>query len=99
MLTKNEILTFLRNEKDKLFSNYKLVKIGLFGSYARNEFTENSDVDIIVEFESNTKNLSEKKLALKNFLSEKFNKDVDLCREKYIRPYFKDYILNSAIYV
>jgi uncharacterized protein len=99
MIKRDEILTFLRERKDELFSDYQLIRIGLFGSFARDEGTDNSDIDLIVEFEPNTENLSEKKLKIKMLVAKRFDREVDLCREKYIKPYFKSQILQSAIYV
>jgi predicted nucleotidyltransferase len=99
MIGKEEILAFLKEHKHELFSTHQLVKLGLFGSFARNEHTEKSDIDLIIEFQPNTENISEKKLKLKSFVEHQFKRGVDLCLEKYIKPYFKSHILNSAIYV
>jgi len=99
MIKREDILSFLRESKDDLFSEFQLVKIGLFGSFARNEGGEDSDIDIIVEFQPNTQNLHEKKSKIKELLRRKFNRDVDLCREKYIKPYYKTQILESLFYV
>lgn len=99
MAKREDVLTFLRENKENLFTEFRIVKIGLFGSYARNEQTEDSDIDLIVEFMPNTDNLSEKKAKIKALLTEQFNRKVDLCREKYIKPYIKSQILQSAIYV
>ncbi|HMO41317.1 MAG TPA: nucleotidyltransferase domain-containing protein [Saprospiraceae bacterium] len=99
MIKKDEILSFLKEHKDQLFSEYQLIRIGLFGSFARDEATANSDIDLIVEFEPNTENLSEKKSKIKDLVAKKFDREVDLCREKYIKPYFKHQILQSVIYV
>ena len=99
MIKQGEILAFLRERKEDLFSEYQLVKIGLFGSFARNEATEESDIDLIIEFEPNTQNLHDKKSDIKSLIGKQFNREVDLCREKYIKPYFKPQILKSAIYV
>lgn len=99
MIKREDILSFLRERKDDLFSEFQLVKIGLFGSFARNEGGEDSDIDIIVEFQPNTENLYEKKSRLKELVSRKFNRNVDLCREKYIKPFYKTQILESVIYV
>jgi predicted nucleotidyltransferase len=61
MIGKEEILAFLKEHKHELFSTHQLVKLGLFGSFARNEHTEKSDIDLIIEFQPNTENISEKK--------------------------------------
>jgi len=99
MVTKHKILTFLKAHKDELFTDYNLTKIGLFGSFAKNESSKESDIDLMIEFQPNTPNLYEKKSAIKNRIKKEFGRKVDLCREKYIKPYFKTHILQSAIYV
>ena len=48
MITRSEILQFLRLNKDLFKEKYNVVKIGIFGSYSREEQTDNSDIDIIV---------------------------------------------------
>ncbi|MEZ5032914.1 MAG: nucleotidyltransferase domain-containing protein [Saprospiraceae bacterium] len=98
-INKEEILTFLRDHKEEFLLELQLVRIGLFGSYAMGQANEQSDIDLIVEFQPGTENLSEKKDKLKDLVSERFDKQVDVCREKYIKPYFKQHILQSAIYV
>ena len=99
MIRRDEILNFLKDKKDELFFDYQLIKIGLFGSFARDEGTDHSDIDLIVEFQPDTQNLSEKKTKIKMLVKDRFGREVDLCREKYIKPYFKSQILQSAIYV
>lgn len=99
MVQRDDILTFLREKKDEFFSEFQVIKIGLFGSYARNENSEDSDIDLIVEFQPNTENLFEKKNKIKALIRKEFNRNVDLCREKYIKPYYKSQILKTAIYV
>ncbi len=49
-ITKEEILQKLKEIKPSLQEKYNLTELALFGSYARNEQTENSDIDIMVEF-------------------------------------------------
>ncbi len=99
MLNKEEILFYLKENKEILFSEYRLSRLGLFGSFALGEASESSDIDLLIEFLPETENLSEKKYKLKSTLRERFNREVDLCREKYIKPYFKTQIQKSVIYV
>lgn len=80
------------------YSRFKITKIGIFGSLAREEQTSESDIDILVEFEENTDDLFEKKLELKEFLSERFQTSIDLCREKSIKPVFRPLIMKDLIY-
>jgi predicted nucleotidyltransferase len=51
MKTRAEILEILRREKPELVQRYGLSKLALFGSYAREDQREDSDVDILVEIE------------------------------------------------
>ena len=99
MLSQTEILSFIRTNLPELKTKYHLSKIGLFGSFARNEQDEKSDIDILLEFEPGTQNIYEKKTKLKEFFKATFHRDVDLCREKYVKPYIKDYLQKEVIYV
>ena len=49
MLTREDILKILHDNKERFAEKYGVTKLGLFGSFARNEATEESDVDICVE--------------------------------------------------
>jgi predicted nucleotidyltransferase len=98
-VTREDILDYLKENKRYLFSEYHLTKIGIFGSFAKGEATDSSDIDLLVEFEPDTEELLEKKIRIKNMIKRQFNVEVDICREKYIKPYFKSQILNSVIYV
>ncbi len=99
MYTQKQILDFISKSKPMLQEEFHISKIGLFGSYARNEQSINSDIDLIVEFEENTNNLYDIKIAVKQFFKDNFKVEVDLCRGKYIKPRYKNRILNEAIYV
>lgn len=54
MPTKNEILEKLSAIKPLLQAKYNLTELALFGSYARNEQTEDSDIDIMVDYNPKT---------------------------------------------
>lgn len=99
MTTKGEILDFLSRNKQYFRDRYGIIKIGLFGSYARDDQVENSDIDLIVEFEKDTPNLYDRKRDLKRYIKENLNLNVDIAREKYIKPIYRKSILKEAIYV
>ena len=99
MTTKGEILEFLTLNKQYFRDQFGIVKIGLFGSYAKDEQTDGSDIDLIVEFANNTPNLFDVKNELKNYINERFNIQVDIAREKYLKPIYRDSILQETIYV
>jgi uncharacterized protein len=99
MLGKYDVIIFLSDHLPSLKKEYNISKLGLFGSFARNEQNDSSDIDIILEFKEGTENIYERKNALREFLSKHFHREVDLCREKYLKPYVKDYLRNEIIYV
>ena len=99
MNTKEEILQFLKSNKLFLSEKFHLTKIGLFGSCARGEQNTNSDVDILIELEAGTTNIFDLEWDLKELLKKQFHADVDIVREKYVKSYFKPYILKDVIYV
>jgi uncharacterized protein len=99
MNNREDVLNFLRSNKDILLSEYSLTKIGIFGSYARNEQTENSDIDIILDFETDLDDIYGTKYDLREYLKSVFKKEVDICTERAIKPIFKPFILRDAIYV
>jgi predicted nucleotidyltransferase len=73
------------------------LQIGIFGSAARDENTDNSDIDILYQLE-NTVGLFNI-LRLKDNLEEKLNKKVDLVSEKYIHPKLKPEIMKDLIII
>ena len=99
MIMQSQILQFLSVNKQTISRKYHLKKMGIFGSYARNEQTPESDLDLLVEFEENTPDLTEKKDFLRKELQSVFHIPVDICREKYIKPVFRQHILSDVIYV
>ena len=99
MIQKHDILIFLSNNKELFHKQFNIDKIGIFGSFARNEQTENSDIDIIIVMSDNTEEIFEKRLALRELISKYFSRQVDVCHEKAIKPIFKSMILKEAIYV
>ena len=99
MRTRNQLLLFLSRNKDLFRERFHINRIGLFGSYARGEQTDKSDIDLIVEFEENTQDLYEIKIRLKEFIKAETGKDADICCEKYIKTAIKEHILKETVYV
>ncbi len=99
MATKKEILAFLKDKKSSYFASFRLTKLGLMGSFSRNQAGRNSDIDLIVEFETGTQNLSDLTEKLRKSIKRQFRREVDICREKYIKPYYKKNILRDAIFI
>ena len=98
MLTPEEIIRFLKENKSHFKNRFYCSEIGLFGSFARNEQKNDSDIDILVVFETGTPNLYNVEQELKEYLENYFKRDVDICSKKWIRPVFKPMVLKEAIY-
>lgn len=73
--------------------NNDVSKLFLFGSYARNEETAKSDIDLLVEF-SKPKSLLAL-VRLERMLSAAIGKKVDLLTKASLSPYLRDRILNE----
>ncbi|MCD4793953.1 MAG: nucleotidyltransferase domain-containing protein [Bacteroidales bacterium] len=71
MLKKEEILQFLSANKELFRKKYNIIKFGIFGSFARDEQTESSDIDLIIEMELDTPEIFEKKQEIRKILKKK----------------------------
>lgn len=74
-MNKTEILDILKNKKQEIEQRFEVSKIGLFGSYAKDLQTEDSDIDFYVEFKKKSfDNLT----GLWVYLEELYHKKVDI---------------------
>ena len=96
MKSKEEILKTIKKELPSLKKKFKVISIGLFGSYAREEQTTVSDIDMLVEFEVPVGFF--KFIELENYLSEKLGAKVDLVTPDALKPLIKPHIMEEAVY-
>jgi predicted nucleotidyltransferase len=95
MKTIEEIKTILANCKEELKRRYGVIEIGIFGSYVRGEQREDSDLDVLVDFD---RQLSLLDLAsLKNFLTDLLGIEVDIVPKKNIYEPLRENILKEVI--
>jgi uncharacterized protein len=92
----SEIKLLLQSNKQHLINKYNLKSIALFGSFARDEATVNSDVDILVEFE---KPIGLDFVLLADELEEILDVKVDLVTPGAIKPKMFEYIKRDLLYV
>lgn len=97
MKTLEEIKQWLVQNKSLLKERYKVQELGVFGSYARQEQTETSDVDVLVEF-SETPSLL-KFVNLENYLSDNLGVKVDLVHKAGLKPRIGERILAEVVYL
>ena len=98
-LTPEKILKILRELLPKIKTQYQIKQLGLFGSYVRGEATENSDIDILVEFYPNINFGLITYCQLENQLSETLGKKVDLVTKDGLKPHIGANILKEVIYL
>jgi len=94
---KAEIIDFLRTNRESLTS-YGVKKIGLFGSFVRNTQNSKSDIDVLVEFESEKLNYNNF-INLTYFLEDKLEAEVDVVTLDGLSPYIGPNILKEVEYV
>ena len=97
MLVLQDCIEKLKNFKSDFGKKFGITKLGIFGSVARQENREGSDIDIVVEVKHPSLRLMyELNEALKNL----FGCNVDLVRLRdSLRPLFKSNIQKDVIYV
>lgn len=98
MTSKEYVLNAIKSKESEIFS-FGVKSIGLFGSYARNEQTENSDIDILIDFEPENENF-DNYMAVYDLIEELFkNQKVDIVTKNGLSPYIGPKILNEIEYL
>ena len=92
----DEIKRKLAQFKPELKSGFQVKEIGIFGSYIRNEQNQNSDLDILVEFEEEPSLF--KFMELENYLKTILRVKVDLVMKNALKPQIGRHILNEVVY-
>ena len=95
MVTKKIILNTLRDHKEELENRFGVRKIGLFGSYARDNAGLQSDIDILVEFNSPT---FDNYMDLKFYLEDLLKTPVDLVLNDALKKRLRPYITQEVVY-
>ena len=94
MKTLDEIKNIIRDNFDYLKSEYNVHTIEIFGSYAKNVQSKNSDLDLLVTFTKAPSLL--KYISLENYLCRILDLNVDLVMKKSLKPHLKDLILSEV---
>lgn len=98
MTTKEYILSTLKTQKTTL-SQLGIKEVGLFGSYVREEQSEKSDIDILVDFEPDMENYDNYMAAYDLFELLFKNEKVEMVTKNGLSPYIGPKILNEVMYV
>ncbi|MDP1653229.1 MAG: nucleotidyltransferase domain-containing protein [Rhodocyclaceae bacterium] len=97
-MTRDDILIFLKTHKQEMGQIYGVRQIGLFGSHARQTARDDSDIDIVVDIDTDKKTLRNF-FGLKSYLEENLGKPVDLGIEGALKPLVKQAAEKEMIYV
>ena len=81
---KKEIIDIIRQTRPEIEARYGVKRLGLFGSYVRDQAGRRSDIDILVSFRKDI-DLFEF-LELKEFLQKRLDHKVDLVMESALKP-------------
>jgi hypothetical protein len=97
--SRQEVLNYIDSHRDHFRTAFHVRRIALIGSFARDEQTAESDVDLLLDLEEGTPNIYQLKRDLKEELERQFGRPVELASERYLKPYYRKQILQEAIYV
>jgi hypothetical protein len=95
--TKKELVKILQGNRDKILS-LGVARIGLFGSFARDNANDKSDIDFMVEFQEGKKNYNNF-FDLHEKLQAIVNRKIDLVTKESLSVYLSPYILKEVEYV
>jgi len=93
-----EVLTYLKSNKSYLYDRFGVIRMGIFGSYVKDMQTISSDIDMVVDFKKDRKNIHTF-LKLKRFLEKELSRRVDLGFEHTLKPIVRENIKDEIIYV
>ena len=90
-------IEILKNHLPEIKKKFQVKELGVFGSYTYGDFTEESDIDILVQYEETPSLFGF--MELENYLSEILQIHVDLVMKDGLKPRIKNSILDSTVYV
>jgi predicted nucleotidyltransferase len=93
-----DVLKKLRKVKPLLEEKFGVKNLSLFGSFARADETEGSDVDLLVEFKEGFETFRNY-MALKDFLESQLQRPVDLVVKRALKPFLREEIEKEVINV
>jgi uncharacterized protein len=96
MIDKAHITKTLKDNKLDLLTKYHLTSIGIFGSFTREDFQEDSDIDILIDYD---RPMGIEFIDLANELEKILNRKVDLVSKNGVKPKYYQEIQKDLIYV
>ena len=94
-MSRDELLATLRAHRETLAERFGVTSLALFGSYARGQAIETSDVDILVRFDGPA--TSKSYFGVQFYLEDLLGRPVDLVTDTALRPSFRPYVEREAV--
>ena len=94
-MNRDEVLALLRAHKPILMERFGVTALALFGSYARDQASDNSDVDILVRFTGPA--TSRSYFGVQFYIEDLLGRRVDLVTDKALRPQFRPFVEQEAL--
>jgi hypothetical protein len=95
--TKQELFSIIKLQQQNILA-FGVIKIGVFGSFARDTANEESDVDFFIEFKPESKTLKNF-LGLKYYLEELLQRKIEIVTPQSLNKFIGKYILQEIEYV
>ena len=96
-MNRDEVLNLLRAHKPALAARFGVTELALFGSFARDQATDRSDVDILVVFDGPA--TSKSYFGVQFYIEDLLGRSVDLVTDKALRPEIRPYVERESLYV
>jgi len=98
MKSLESVMEILRSHKDEMRKKFGVCVLGIFGSYVRGEETDESDIDILVDFASEYRTF-DNYMDVKFYLEDLLETRVDLIMKTALKPRIRPYVLEEVVYV
>ena len=94
-MSRYEVLQQLRSHKNVLVEQFGITALALFGSTARDEAQDNSDIDLLVRFDGPA--TSRRYFGVQFYIEDLLGQSVDLVTDKALRPELRRYVEAEAV--
>ena len=97
MYNTDQIINILASQKKELEKKYPISELALFGSYARGDYNEHSDIDILIDFNARIDAFDYIRIA--HQLEDSFQHKIDLVSRKGIKAQYLPFVEKNIINV
>ena len=96
-MNREEVLDILRTHKPTLVERFGVTELALFGSFARDQATDKSDIDILVKFDKPA--TSKTYFGVQFYIEDLLDRPVDLGTEESLRSELRPYVEREVVIV